>query len=137
VKGFAGGFGERARQPWGEEVLKHFVSESIHEALKLESALAKVHVPWRNCAHAPCPVVGTTEGEPPEIIPFLGSSRLEDPSNRYPLLAAFHGHAHHGSPEARMKDDVPVYNVALPFLQRTFPGRPPIRILDVPSMVPV
>jgi hypothetical protein len=81
------------------------------------------------------PVAGTTEGEPPEIIPFLGSSRLEDALNRYSVLAAFHGHAHHGSPEGRTKDLVPVYNVALPLLQRTFPDRPPVRILEVPCPV--
>jgi Icc-related predicted phosphoesterase len=135
VKGFAGGFGDRALQPWGEDVLKQFVRESIDEALKLESALAKVQVPRRIVLMHYAPVAGTTEGEPPEIIPFLGSSRLEDALNRYSVLAAFHGHAHHGSPEGRTKDLVPVYNVALPLLQRTFPDRPPVRILEVPCPV--
>lgn len=135
VKGFAGGFGDRALQPWGEDILKHFVRESIDEALKLESALAKVQVPRRIAFMHYAPVVGTTGGEPLEIVPFLGSSRLEDPLNRYPVIAAFHGHAHHGSPEARLKDHIPVYNVALPLLQRAFPDRPPLRILEVPSMV--
>ena len=128
VKGFAGGFGERALQPWGEDVLKHFVRASIEEALKLESALAKVQVPRGIALMHYAPVVGTTEGEPPEIVPFLGSSRLEDSLNRYPVIAAFHGHAHHGSPEARMNNNVPVYNVTLLLLQRAFPDRQPIRI---------
>jgi Icc-related predicted phosphoesterase len=135
VKGFAGGFGDRALQPWGEEVLKHFVRESIDEALKLESALAKVQVPQRIALMHYAPIAGTTEGEPPEIIPFLGSSRLEDPLNRYPVMAAFHGHAHHGSPEGRTKDQAPVFNVALPLLQRTIHDRPPVRIFEVPCPV--
>jgi len=135
VKGFAGGFGEQALQPWGEEVLKHFVRESIDEALKLESALAKVQVPRRIALMHYAPVAGTTKGEPSEIIPFLGSSRLEDALNRYPVLMAFHGHAHHGSLESRTKDHVPIYNVALPLLQQGFPDRPPVRIVEIPCPV--
>ena len=49
-----------------------------------------------------------------EIFPFLGCSRLEEPLNRYPVTAVFHGHAHHGSPEGRTAGGIPVYNVALP-----------------------
>jgi len=135
VKGFAGGFGDRALQPWGEDILKLFVRESIDEALKLESALAKVQVPRRIALMHYAPIAETTHGEPSEIIPFLGSSRLEDALNRYPVIAAFHGHAHHGSPEGRTKDLVPIYNVALPLLQRTYPDRPPVRILEVPCPV--
>lgn len=32
VKGFAGGFGERALDPWGEQMIKSFVHEAIAEA---------------------------------------------------------------------------------------------------------
>ena len=42
VKGFAGGFGRRALGPWGEEIIKKFVHECLDEALKLESALARL-----------------------------------------------------------------------------------------------
>ena len=42
VKGFAGGFGRRALAPWGEEIIKKFVHEAVNEALKLESALARL-----------------------------------------------------------------------------------------------
>jgi Icc-related predicted phosphoesterase len=82
------------------------------------------------------PVRATVEGEPLEIFPFLGSSRLEEPLNRYPVTAVFHGHAHHGSPEGRTQSDVPVYNVALPLLRRAFPDRPPFRIETIPVMPP-
>jgi Icc-related predicted phosphoesterase len=131
VKGFAGGFGDRALQPWGETVLKEFVREAVDEAVKLESALAKLQVPQRIAFLHYSPIQATVQGEPPEIIPFLGSSRLEDPLNRYSVLAAFHGHAHHGTPEGRTKADIPVYNVAMPLLQQAFPERPAFRLLEV------
>jgi Icc-related predicted phosphoesterase len=69
----------------------------------------------------------------PEIIPFLGSSRLEDPLNRYSVTAAFHGHAHRGSAEGRTKEQIPIFNVALPVLQRMLPNQPPVRIIEVPT----
>src|SRR5262249_45054701 len=47
VKGFAGGFGPRALAPWGEESIKSFVHEAVNEALKLESALARLRTPQR------------------------------------------------------------------------------------------
>jgi Icc-related predicted phosphoesterase len=135
AKGFAGGFGGRALQPWGEDALKQFVRESMDEAMKLESALAKVQVPRRIALMHYAPIAETTNGEPLEIVPFLGSGHLEDALSRFPLVAAFHGHAHHGAPEGYTKDRVPVYNVALPLLQRTFPNRPPVRILEVPCPI--
>jgi Icc-related predicted phosphoesterase len=132
VKGFAGGFGDRALQPWGEEVLKRFVHEAVEEALKLESALAKMQAHRRVALLHYAPVVDTVRGEPPEIIPFLGSSRLEEPLNRYGVTAVFHGHAHHGSPEGRTKEGIAVYNVALPLLRHSFPDRPPFRTVEIP-----
>jgi Icc-related predicted phosphoesterase len=132
VKGFAGGFGDRALQPWGEIVLKKFVHEAVEEALKLESALAKLRTPQRIVLCHYSPILGTIQGEPTEILPFLGSSRLEEPINRYAVTAVFHGHAHHGTPEGRTREGVPVYNVALPLLRNRFPDRRPVRILEVP-----
>ena len=75
---------------------------------------------------------GTVEGEPPEIFPYLGSSRLEEPINRYRVNAVFHGHAHRGSAEARTASGVPVYNVAMPLLARLNPDRPPYLIVELP-----
>jgi Icc-related predicted phosphoesterase len=136
VKGFAGGFGDRALQPWGEVALKAFVREAVDEAVKLESALAKLQVSQRIAFLHYAPIAETVQGEPPEILAFLGSSRLEDPLNRYPVVAAFHGHAHQGTAEGKTKDGIPVYNVALPVLQRTYPDRPAFRLLEVPAGVP-
>ena len=47
VKGFAGGFGRGTLGPWGERAIKAFVQESVNEALKLESALARLKTPHR------------------------------------------------------------------------------------------
>jgi hypothetical protein len=71
-------------------------------------------------------------GEPLEIYPYLGSSRLEEPLTRYPVDVVFHGHAHHGAPESRTMGDVPVYNVSMVLLQNTFPDRPSFRVVELP-----
>jgi Icc-related predicted phosphoesterase len=131
VKGFGGGFGRAALQPWGEKTIKRFVHEAVDEALKLESALAKLRTPQRVALIHYAPIQATVEGEPPEIFAFLGSSRLEEPLNRYPVAAVFHGHAHHGSPEGRTSSGIPIYNVALPLMRRTFPDRL-FRIFELP-----
>lgn len=136
AKGFAGGFGDRALQAWGEETIKRFVHEAIDEALKLEKAISRLQTAERVVLLHYSPVRATVEGEPPEIFPFLGSSRLEETLNRYPLTAIFHGHAHHGSPEGRTQRDVPVYNVALPLLRRVCPDQPPFRVEVIPAILP-
>src|SRR5262249_51897075 len=99
VKGFAGGFGQHVLKPCVERIIKRFVHEAVEEALKLETALAKLRTNLRIALLHYSPVQATVEGEPPEIFTFLGSSRLEEPLNRYAATAVFHGHAHHGSPE--------------------------------------
>lgn len=131
VKGFAGGFGRYALQPWGEPTLKRFVHESVDETLKLESALAKLRSPRRIAVLHYAPISATLEGEPPEIFPFLGSGRLEEPLDRYAVALACHGHAHGGQPEGRTRGGVPVYNVAVPVLKRCFPDRLPVRYIDI------
>ena len=131
VKGFAGGFGRHVLAPWGEEQVKAFVRESLDETLKLESALARLRTPSRFVLLHYAPVSDTVQGEPLEIYPFLGCSRLEDPPNRFAVNAIFHGHAHHGYPQGRTKAGVPVYNVALSLLRRSFPDRPPFHMEEV------
>jgi Icc-related predicted phosphoesterase len=131
VKGFCGGFGRRSLEPWGEPATKAFVREAVDEALKLESALAKLRTDNRIALMHYSPVQATVEGEPLEIYAFLGSSRLEEPINRYEVDAVLHGHAHHGSPEGRTRAQIPVYNVSMPLLKRHFPDRPAFRILEV------
>ena len=131
VKGFGGGFGPRALGPWGEDIFKRFVHEAVEEALKLESALARLRTPHRIVLLHYAPVQATAEGEPLEIYPFLGSSRLEEPINRYHVSAVVHGHAHRGQPEGATATGVPVYNVSLPLMTRLSPERP-FRVLELP-----
>ncbi|HEX9984942.1 MAG TPA: metallophosphoesterase [Thermoanaerobaculia bacterium] len=137
VKGFAGGFGRRALGAWGEKIIKDFVHETINEALKLEAALARLRTPQKIAVLHYSPVQATVEGEPLEIVAFLGSSRLEDPIDRYRCTVVFHGHAHRGSPEGRTKGGAPVYNVAMPVLAANNPGALPLKIVEVPIGEPV
>jgi Icc-related predicted phosphoesterase len=137
VKGFAGGFGRRALGPWGEPIIKQFVKEALNEALKLETALSRLRTERKVALLHYSPIAATVNGEPPEIYPYLGSSRLEEPLTRYPVDVVFHGHAHHGAPEGRTMSDVPVYNVSMVLLQDTYPQRPPFRIVELPVGRPV
>jgi Icc-related predicted phosphoesterase len=132
AKGFAGGFGRGSLGAWGEPAIKLFVKEALNEAMKLESALAKLRTPRRVALLHYSPIAGTVQGEPVDIFPFLGSSRLEEPLLRYPVDAIFHGHAHRGTPEARTINGVPVFNVAKPLLQRSRPDQPPFRLFELP-----
>jgi Icc-related predicted phosphoesterase len=135
--GFGGGFGKHALGPWGETIVKQFVHEAVNEALKLEAALARVrNKPLIALLHY-SPIQETVVGEPLEIYPFLGSSRLEEPLGRYPVSLVLHGHVHRGQPEGRTKNNVPVYNVSMPLLTRLFPDRPPFRLFEVPIPEPV
>jgi Icc-related predicted phosphoesterase len=131
IKGFGGGFGPRALGPWGETIIKQFVREAVDEALKLEAALARLRTSQLIALLHYSPVPQTVEGEPLEIYPFLGSSRLEEPLSRYPVSLVLHGHAHRGQPEGRTKSGVAVFNVAMPLLMRTFGDRPPFRVFDL------
>ncbi|MDR3567944.1 MAG: metallophosphoesterase [Syntrophobacteraceae bacterium] len=133
VKGFGGGFGKMAVQPLGEGAVKNFVSESVLEAQKLEAGLSALNqkLPRIALLHY-APIRETVAGEPLELFPFLGSSGLEEPVNKYAATAVFHGHAHAGSLEGKTSANVPVYNVCASVLKKRFPGRPPFFVLDVP-----
>jgi Icc-related predicted phosphoesterase len=130
VKGFAGGFGRRALGPWGEPIIKQFVHEAVNEALKLESALARLRTEKKIVLLHYAPIEGTVEGEPREIYPYLGCSRLEEPLGRYGVTAVIHGHAHNGAPEGRTATNIPVYNVAYPLMKKTVPDHP-FRLLEL------
>ena len=132
IKGFAGGFGRRALGPWGEKIIKEFVHEAVAEALKLESALARLRTERLVAVLHYAPIQETVEGEPVEIFPFLGCSRLEEPLTRYPVDVVFHGHAHHGRAEGRTRTNAPVYNVSMSMMQELYPDRP-FRIVELPA----
>lgn len=131
VKGFAGGFGRGTLGPWGEGAIKTFVKEALDEALKLESALARLRTEKRVALLHYAPIRATVAGEPEEIFAFLGCSRLEEPLERYPVTAAFHGHAHRGALSGQTRVGTPVYNVALPLLRRELDAELPVRFVEL------
>lgn len=136
VKGFGGGFGPRALGAWGEPMIKQFVHEAVNEALKLETALARLRTSSRIALLHYSPIAQTVEGEPLEIYPFVGSSRLEDPIDRFSVSFVVHGHAHRGQLHGATKGQVPVYNVSMPLLARSTPDQPPFRVFTVPAPAP-
>jgi len=133
AKGFAGGFGRATLGAWGEPATKRFVQEAIDEAMKFEGALARLRTTQRIAMLHYSPIKATVEGEPLEIYSYLGTSRLEEPLNRHPVNMVFHGHAHHGALEGRTSTGIPVFNVAMPLLMRTFPNQPPFRVFEIPA----
>ncbi|HWL00434.1 MAG TPA: metallophosphoesterase [Parapedobacter sp.] len=136
VKGFGGGFGPAMLSKFGEEMMKLFVQEAVDEALKLERALARLgqhggEVRKIAILHY-APIADTVAGEPLEIYPFLGSSRLWEPIQRNSdeVIGVFHGHAHKGQFAAETAEGVKVWNVSLPLL--TQQGKPhPFHMLEV------
>jgi Icc-related predicted phosphoesterase len=128
ICGFGGGFGRRMLNAWGEPLIKQFVQESISHAVRLEQALAKLQTDRRVVVLHYSPIRETLQGEDPEIYAFLGSSRLEEPINRFRVNAVFHGHAHNGGLEGKTSTAIPVYNVSAPALRKT--GKP-YRIVEV------
>ncbi len=133
VKGFCGGFARGSLGAWGEPAIKAFVQEAVNEAIKLESALARLRTERRVVVMHYSPIAATVEGEPREIFPFLGSSRLEEPLSRYPVDVVFHGHAHRGQPEGRTHAGVPVFNVSLPLMRRSAPEGRLFRLFEIPT----
>jgi len=128
VCGFAGGFGRRMLNAWGEPLMKKFVQEAIDHAVRLEQGLAKLQTDKKIVLLHYSPIRQTVVGEPDEIFPFMGSSRLEEPINRFRVHAVFHGHAHNGTADGATATGIPVYNVSAPLLQKS--GKP-YRIIEV------
>jgi Icc-related predicted phosphoesterase len=128
ICGFGGGFGRRMLNAWGEPLIKQFVQESISHAIRLEQALVKLQAERRIVVLHYSPIRATLQGEDPEIYAFLGSSRLEEPINRFRATAVFHGHAHNGITDGKTSTGIPVYNVSAPALHKT--GKP-YRIVEL------
>ena len=112
VKGFGGGFDRRMLGGFGEPAIKRFVAEAENEAMRLERSLCALDTERVVVVLHYAPIAATVEGEPKEIFPFLGSSRLGDTIDRFTVSAVLHGHAHHGSYAGRTAKGIPVYNCA-------------------------
>jgi Icc-related predicted phosphoesterase len=131
VCGFGGGFGRRMLNAWGEPLVKKFVQEAIDQAVRLEQALIKLQTQRRVVQLHYSPIRQTCKGESPEVFPFLGSTRLEEPINRFRVSAIFHGHAHNGALEGATATGIPVHNVSMPALQKYAPNESPFRIVEI------
>lgn len=121
VKGFGGGFGLHMLGMFGEEEMKDFAREAIAQAEALEVHLEELEherITKKVVLTHYSPIVDTIVGEPLEIYPFLGTSRLEEVIDRFHVASVFHGHAHFGSPEGKTLTGVPVYNVSLPVREK-------------------
>lgn len=122
VKGFAGGFGNRMLGSFGEPAIKQFVAETVQEALRLENAMRRTPTQRTLVVLHYAPIAETVAGEPPEILPFLGCSRLAETIDRFKVNAVVHGHAHRGRYEGRTPGGTLVHNVAYHIEKPT--GRP-------------
>ncbi|CCM78124.1 metallophosphoesterase family protein [Rhizobium mesoamericanum] len=122
VKGFAGGFGRHMLGSFGEAAIKAMVAESVDESMRLENAMRRVRSQRAMVVLHYAPVIDTVEGEPREIYPFLGSSRLAETIDRFPVKAVVHGHAHRGTYQGKTPGGAPVYNVAAHVVKPT--GKP-------------
>ncbi|GAB4091605.1 metallophosphoesterase family protein [Flaviaesturariibacter terrae] len=122
VKGFGGGFDRHLLSMFGEGAMKAFVQEAVDEALHLERALSRLEqehqVEKKIALMHYAPIKETVIGEPEQIFPFLGCSRLAEPLSRHAVVAAFHGHAHVGTLEGHTQDGIRVFNVAKPILAK-------------------
>jgi Icc-related predicted phosphoesterase len=124
VIGFIGGFDGHSLAPFGEELIKRLVHETVEQALKLESGLARLRTEHKMAVLHYAPIRATVEGEPEEIFPFLGSSRLVEPIDRLGVDVVVHGHAHHGSHQGKTPRGIPVYNVAEAIMRQIDEERP-------------
>jgi Icc-related predicted phosphoesterase len=130
TKGFVGGFGRGVLTAFGEPEIKVFVRASIDEALKLERGLSQLRTPKRVVVLHYSPIAETVRGEFPEIVPFLGTSRLAEVIDRHGANLVVHGHAHNGTLDGQTIAGIPVHNVAITLLQRQ-PEPTAFRVFDI------
>jgi Icc-related predicted phosphoesterase len=130
AKGFIGGFGRGVLTAFGEREVKAFVQASVDETMKLERALSMLRTPKIVIVTHYAPIAETVNGEPLEIWPYLGSSRLSEVIDRHGAALALHGHAHHGKLDGKTTAGVPVHNVALSLLLAQNSGKP-YRVFDI------
>jgi Icc-related predicted phosphoesterase len=130
AKGFVGGFGRGVLTAFGEREIKAFVQASIDETMKLERALSMLRTDKIVIVTHYAPIADTVKGEPVEIFPYLGSSRLAEVIDRHGAVLALHGHAHLGTPDGKTTAGVPVHNVSLALLMAQQPPCP-YRVFEV------
>lgn len=130
TKGFVGGFGRGILTAFGEPEIKSFVRASIEEALKLERSMSQLRSPKRIVVLHYAPIAATVRGEDPQIMAFLGTSRLAEVIDRHGADLVLHGHAHHGALDGQTLAGIPVRNVAITLLQQQQPPTA-YRVFDI------
>src|SRR5260370_3280221 len=133
TKGFIGGFGRGVLTSFGEKEVKAFVQASVDETMKLERAVSMLRTPKIVIVTHYAPIAETIQGEPQEIFPYLGSSRLAEVIDRHGAALALHRHAHHGMLDGVTIGGVPVRNVAVTLLLAHDSTRP-YRVFDLCSV---
>lgn len=128
VKGFGGGFRPSMWGRFGEPEQKAFYDAVSSEVQQLENGLNRL---MRTAELEKmivllhfAPIRETLHGELAELYPFLGSTKLEEVIDRYPVGAVFHGHSHFGFPKGKTERGIPVYNAAYPVMQKANPKKP-------------
>lgn len=118
AKGFGGGFGDAAVHAFGEAEMKRFAEHTARAAQQVRTALAGLDTEVRIALVHYAPTPETLAGEPVELFPWLGSSRLAEAIDAVGRVdVAFHGHAHYGSERGTTPGGVPVRNVARPLVK--------------------
>ena len=133
VKGFGGGFGQRALAPWGETIIKQFVREAVDEALEARDG---ARAPAPGASHRPAALLARPADRGRRAAGNLPVPGIEPPRRTDQSLPGVARPARPRAPRtAAGRDDrgVPVYNVSMPLLTRSFADRPPFRIFEMPA----
>jgi uncharacterized protein len=120
TKGFVGGFPDSELPDFGEPSLRRIYAETTAEVEAIAQGLTAVaSCPYRIVLLHYSPTATTLEGEPRTIWAFLGTDRMAPPIAEHRPDVVLHGHGHVGRFDGFI-GDVPVFNVAVPVMQRDF-----------------
>ena len=120
AKGFGGGFVGACGHAFGEAEMKDFMHVTEAAAERLQESLRALRTDHKVALLHYSPVKETLAGERLEIYPFLGSFRLAEALDSAGADLVVHGHAHHGSEKGITAGGIPVRNVAMPLLRRSY-----------------
>jgi len=120
AKGFGGGFVGACGHAFGEAEMKDFMHVTEAAAERLQESLRALRTDHKVALLHYSPVKETLAGERLEIYPFLGSFRLAEALDSAGADLVIHGHAHHGSEKGITAGGIPVRNVAMPLLRRSY-----------------
>jgi Icc-related predicted phosphoesterase len=120
TKGFGGGFAGACASAFGEPEMKAFINHTQDLSNRLKAELESLRTDYRIALVHYSPVKDTVTGERLEIYPFLGSYLLAEAIDSAGADLVIHGHAHHGTEKGVTARGIPVRNVALPLLGRSY-----------------